>query len=143
MLTILLDLNYTLVGNSQSKKSPFIRQIEQETYRAEIVNLVRPHRVFLLTARPEKYREATLARILEQTGWQPSDAYFNFMSMRPPEAKRRFVQVLLEQGRLAMKQIEEGRVVAIESNPSTRKMYADQFGILSLNISENKDGTPA
>jgi hypothetical protein len=32
---ILLDLNYTLVANSEVKLQPFTKQIEQEIYRAK------------------------------------------------------------------------------------------------------------
>lgn len=48
----LLDLNYTLVANSENKRSPFIVQIAEEKYRAALVERLQCERVFLLTARP-------------------------------------------------------------------------------------------
>ncbi len=143
MLTILLDLNYTLVGNSQSKRSPFMRQIEQETYRPELVALVRPHRVFLITARPRKYQDVTLARIEELTGWRPKASFFKKkQAMMPHIFKGQVVAHLVDQGYITATDFSEGRVLAIESNPRTRKVYAG-LGIPCLNVSENKDGTPA
>ena len=63
----LVDLNYTLVENSPKwgapKIYPFIRQIEQETYRQWLVDFLRDKYAILITARPQKYREATLERI--------------------------------------------------------------------------------
>ncbi|MEE4211282.1 MAG: hypothetical protein V2I43_18690, partial [Parvularcula sp.] len=84
---ILLDLNYTLVANSPKRGEPpirpFIRQIEQEEYRQWLIELLRPHRVILITARPNRYQEVTLARIKEKCGWEPMDAYFAEISSRP------------------------------------------------------------
>lgn len=69
----LVDLNYTLVENSPKwgapKIYPFIRQIEQETYRQWLVDFLRDKYAILITARPQKYREATLERIKLLTDW--------------------------------------------------------------------------
>ena len=76
----LVDLNYTLVGNSpkwgESRITPFSRQIEQETYRQWVVDFLRDKYAILITARPIRYKEQTLARIFSQTNWQPQEAYF-------------------------------------------------------------------
>ena len=52
----LVDLNYTLVENSPKwgapKIYPFIRQIEQETYRQWLVDFLRDKYAILITARP-------------------------------------------------------------------------------------------
>lgn len=92
----LLDLNYTLVANSPPLGTPhlrpFIRQIEQETYRQWLVELLRPHRVILFTARPEKYREFTLERIRHMTGWEPMDAFFGEIRARPHLIKEHLLQ---------------------------------------------------
>ena len=74
---MLLDLNWTLVENSDQRRSPFAEQIAGERYRGWLVDLVRPHPVILVTARPEAYREATLASLAAKTGWQPLEAVFN------------------------------------------------------------------
>lgn len=76
----LVDLNYTLVGNSpkwgEPRITPFSRQIEQETYRQWLVDFLRDKYAILITARPIRYKEQTLARIFSQTNWQPQESYF-------------------------------------------------------------------
>ena len=66
----LVDLNYTLVENSPKwgapKIYPFIRQIEQETYRQWLVDFLRDKYAILITARPIRYKEQTLERIFKQ-----------------------------------------------------------------------------
>ncbi len=64
---ILLDLNYTLVGNQsrareQSGGDPE-KQVDYETYRTWLTALLEDHYVILITARPERYREKTLENI--------------------------------------------------------------------------------
>jgi hypothetical protein len=112
----LLDLNFTLVANSAQKARPFARQIEQETYRAELLRALHGCRVFLVTARPERYKDATLASLKQKMAWQPERAYFN-PGMPPPAIKE---AVLL---RLTAEFPGE-TFTAIESNPKTRAMYA-------------------
>ena len=126
-MIVLLDLNYTLVENSNVKVSPFARQIEQEKYRQWILDAVNPHYVVLMTARPQKYREQTLARIQSVTGWQPQEAYFNDVNLPPPQAKKSILErfVLRNHGQ------NGGSYLAIESNPRTAAMYS-KFGIHSV-----------
>ena len=92
----LVDLNYTLVGNSpkwgEPRITPFSRQIEQETYRQWLVDFLKDKYAILITARPARYREQTLERILSQTGWQPQEAYFAEISAPPPEIKENVAQ---------------------------------------------------
>ena len=113
----LLDLNYTLVANSDVKLKPFIEQIAQEEYRLELIEALKGQRVFLLTARPHKYKIQTLASILDKTGWQPEIAFFNEYRLPPPKAKER---MLLDHVR---KIAGRSPLEAIESNPKTRAMY--------------------
>lgn len=119
----LVDLNYTLVENSPKwgapKIYPFIRQIEQETYRQWLVDFLRDKYAILITARPQKYREATLERIKLLTGWQPQEAYFAEISATPPEIKE---DLLLRY--IFPKHGRNGKdYFGIESNPKTRAMY--------------------
>lgn len=119
----LVDLNYTLVENSPKwgapKIYPFIRQIEQETYRQWLVDFLRDKYAVLITARPQKYREATLERIKLLTGWQPQEAYFAEISATPPEIKE---DLLLRY--IFPKHGRNGKdYFGIESNPKTRAMY--------------------
>lgn len=119
----LVDLNYTLVENSPKwgapKIYPFIRQIEQETYRQWLVDFLRDKYAILITARPIRYKEQTLARIFSQTNWQPQEAYFAEISATPPEIKEDLLlrYVFPKHGR-------NGKdYFGIESNPKTRAMY--------------------
>lgn len=131
----LLDLNYTLVANSPIRGAPpirpFIRQIEQEQYRQWLVDLLRPHRVILITARPDRYREVTLKRIADLTGWQPEDAYFAQISARPPQIKEHLLQthIFPKYGKVGY--------FGLESNPQTRGMYA-KYGISAIRVSDQE-----
>lgn len=127
----LVDLNYTLVENSPKwgapKIYPFIRQIEQETYRRWLVDFLRGKCAILITARPQKYREATLERIKLLTGWQPQEAYFAEISATPPDIKE---DLLLRY--IFPKHGRNGEdYFGIESNPKTRAMYL-RYSIESL-----------
>lgn len=119
----LVDLNYTLVGNSpkwgEPRITPFSRQIEQETYRQWVVDFLRDKYAILITARPIRYKEQTLARIFSQTNWQPQEAYFAEISATPPEIKE---DLLLRY--IFPKHGRNGEdYFGIESNPKTRAMY--------------------
>lgn len=119
----LVDLNYTLVENSPKwgapKIYPFIRQIEQETYRQWLVDFLNDKYAILITARPQKYREATLERIKLLTGWQPQEAYFAEISATPPDIKE---DLLLRY--IFPKHGRNGKYYfGIESNPKIRAMY--------------------
>lgn len=119
----LVDLNYTLVENSPKwgapKIYPFIRQIEQETYRQWVVDFLRDKCAILITARPIRYKEQTLARIFSQTNWQPQEAYFAEISATPPEIKEDLLlrYIFPKHGR------NGENYFGIESNPKTRAMY--------------------
>ena len=127
----LVDLNYTLVGNSpkwgEPRITPFSKQIERETYRKWLVDFLRDKYAILITARPIRYKEQTLARIFSQTNWQPQEAYFAEISATPPEIKE---DLLLRY--IFPKHGKNGAAFfGIESNPKTRAMY-ERYGIKSL-----------
>lgn len=133
----LVDLNYTLVENSPKwgapKIYPFIRQIEQETYCQWLVDFLRDKYAILITARPQKYREATLERIKLLTDWQPQEAYFAEISATPPEIKE---DLLLRY--IFPKHGRNGEdYFGIESNPKTRGMYL-RYNIESLRAEDFK-----
>ena len=133
----LVDLNYTLVENSPKwgapKIYPFIRQIEQETYRQWLVDFLRDKYAILITARPQKYREATLERIKLLTDWQPQEAYFAEISATPPDIKE---DLLLRY--IFPKHGRNGKdYFGIESNPKTRAMYL-RYSIESLRAEDFK-----
>lgn len=133
----LVDLNYTLVGNSpkwgEPRITPFSRQIEQETYRQWVVDFLRDKYAILITARPIRYKEQTLARIFSQTNWQPQEAYFAEISATPPEIKE---DLLLRY--IFPKHGRNGEdYFGIESNPKTRAMYLS-YNIESLRAEDFK-----
>lgn len=119
----LVDLNYTLVGNSpkwgEPRITPFSRQIEQETYRQWLVDFLRDKYAILITACPIRYKEQTLARIFSQTNWQPQESYFAGISATPHDIKE---DLLLRY--IFPKHGRNGEdYFGIESNPKTRAMY--------------------
>ena len=131
----LLDLNYTLVANSpkfgEPKVSPFIRQIEQETYRQWLVAFLKNQHTILITARPNKYKPITLSRIKALTGWQPQDTYFAEISATPPLIKEDLLlrYIFPKHGRIG------ANFFGIESNPKTREMYS-KYGIASCSAND-------
>ena len=124
----LLDLNYTLIANSPptgKSPPPMKKRIHTECYRQWLVEMLRPHAVILITARPQRWKSATLARINMLTGWQPMDAYFDDGAIRTPPAIKR--HILLD---IIFPKHGHGVYHAIESNPKTRQMYS-RLGISS------------
>ncbi len=120
---ILLDLNYTLVSNNPARGTTPVgmdKRLANEQYRQWLVELLRPHTVVLITARPDTWTIKTLDRIEEQTDWRPQDAYFAPKGWwNPPAIKEHLLKkdVFPTHG-------DDARYLAIESNPRTREMYA-------------------
>ena len=133
----LLDLNYTLVANSPKRGDPpirpFIRQIEQEEYRRWLIELLRPHPVILITARPNRYQEVTLARIKDKCGWEPMDAYFAEISSRPHMIKEHLLKTYI----LPKYGAEGSGYFGLESNQHTRAMYA-RYGITAIRVTDQE-----
>lgn len=122
MAIILLDLNHTLVANSEEKRSPFTKQIEQEIYRAWLPSLFKEdHQIILITARPEKYVEQTLESLRTKIGFIPDDYYFNSFDLPPHHLKKRIVTELIfpKYGN------EPSNYIAVESNPKTVAVYRE------------------
>lgn len=117
MRIILLDLNYTLVSNSDQKINPFEDQIHKEEYRKDLIWKLRDEFVVLVTARPEKYKRLTLQNLKRKTGWLPMDSFFNKYDMPPPRCK----EIILKEHLTQRFNIQ--KMLAIESNPKTRAMY--------------------
>ncbi|MFZ9936334.1 MAG: hypothetical protein ACO3JG_04675 [Luteolibacter sp.] len=96
------------------------KRLEEERYRQWLVELVRPHTVILITARPDRWQEATLNRIEQETGWRPNDACFAPKGWwNPPAIKEHLLRKHIFPGHG-----EDARYIAIESNPRSREMYA-------------------
>lgn len=123
MTVILLDVNYTFVENTkEAHRLPAAYNVPAERYRQWMLPFLRSHTVVLITVRPKKYQEQTLARIRELCdGWQPHLACFNEWRAAAPVAKERCLQrdVFPIYGTP-----EGGKYLALESNKDTRAMYA-------------------
>ena len=132
---VLLDLNYTFVENQGETAKlggeDFGRRLEFERYRRWLLDLVRDGHVILITARPEKYRERTLARIDSLLGWRPDEVYFNEHDLMPAVCKQQVLltKIFPKYGRPA----DGTRYYAVESNPRTAVMYAG-YGIPALRV---------
>lgn len=121
---LLLDLNYTLAENSRDVMlSGYQYRVSVEEYRPWLRDLIQAHHVILITVRPERYKRETLARIGQQLGWAPNEAYFNEWGYRAPQTK----QTVLEQY-VFPKHGRDTWYLAIESNDRTAEMYAN-YGI--------------
>jgi hypothetical protein len=126
---VLLDLNYTLVANSQATRDIklYRDRISSETYRLDLVEFCKPHHTILITVRGAQYEDQTLARIQELTGWQPQEAFFNPYDRKPPECKELpLLNDIFPRHGLP----EEGTTyLAIESNDANAAMY-QRHGVL-------------
>lgn len=131
MTICLLDLNYTLVANSDRKASPFIDQIRGEVYRADLLDKLKAlgWPVVLLTARPASYEAVTLQSIKDKTGWAPSACYFNFLNLPPPLLKQEVLKTRI------LPQHSAADILAVESNPKTRAMFSNH-GVRSMPYAE-------
>lgn len=122
----LLDLNQTLVDREKDapRIRPFELQIECETYRQWLVELLRNEYVILMTARPHEYKWATLERIEVLTNWQPQEAYFGEIRSYPHVKKEQLLR------RYVLPKYSPSELFGIESNPKTRAVY-ERYGIAS------------
>lgn len=122
----LLDLNQTLVDRPKDapRIRPFKCQIEVETYRQWLVDMLKKQYVILMTARPAKYKWLTLDRIEALTGWHPQEAYFAEMRSYPHVKKEHLLRKYL------LPKYLPSELFGIESNPKTRAVYA-RHGIAS------------
>lgn len=132
---ILLDLNYTLVANSYLKRQQgqmsYDNKIRQETYRPWLIELIRPYKVLLCTVRHERYRDLTLGRIFDLTGWKPDEAYFNPTdNYHGGTVKRIYLEthIFPKYGKP-----DTQTYFAVESAKETKAMY-QQLGIASASV---------
>jgi hypothetical protein len=120
---ILMDLNVALSENfREMRKFGFAKFITQEeNFRLWLIELLRVEYVIVITARETKWKDATLKRIFEQSGWSPQEAHFNDTGISgkyPPQIKKELMEkyVFPKHGKTA-------DYLAIESNEATRRMY--------------------
>lgn len=130
----LLDLNYTLVANSQALRwKSAEHRYANEQYRRWLIDLLKatkPAGIILVTIRPEAERERTLARIAAVCdGWQPDDAFFSTMKVDPPIWKRHACEQLI----FPKYGADPDQYLAVESNLYTQKMYS-ALGICGFKV---------
>jgi hypothetical protein len=131
---VLLDLNYTFVENQAETARPggddFARRIEFERYRHWLLDFIRGRYVILITARPERYRAASLANLEALPHWRPDEAWFNTRDLPPAVCKRDILErhIFPKHGRPG-----KAAYVAIESNLRTAVMYAS-CGIPAMRV---------
>lgn len=117
---ILLDLNYTLITIPTSKLGGrYPGKIYNQKYETELIDLIKDNYVILITARPEEFKDETLAHIKEQTGFIPDESYWNFENHKPHELKKHWMEkeIIPKHGD------DMTKYLAIESNENTRRMY--------------------
>lgn len=124
----LLDLNYTLVDKEKDapRTRPMELQIELETYRQWLIDMLKGKYVILTTARMQKYEIFTLNRIYTKTNWLPNESFFSIFR-HLPHIKKEWIlkwRIFPKHGN------NPEQFFAIESNPQTRAMYA-KYGIKS------------
>lgn len=130
-LIILLDLNYTLVGNSTEIKfiRPYQKKIEVEKYRNWLVNLIKDYYIILITARPDYQKECTVKSMKKKlNGWMPDEMYFQEENDTPPIAKEKLLNKYI-----IHKHSLEKNYLAVESNPRTKQMYK-KYQIPSISV---------
>lgn len=135
---ILMDLNVALSSNfhliRHYRMSDFVSHVEE--YRQWMVDLLRPEHVVLITARSTRWRDATLRRIRQQTGWEPQHPVFNDTGI-PGSRAHDVKRALLETHVFPRYGGDVDRYLAIDSNWRTRQMYA-QFSIRAVNCSRDE-----
>ena len=132
----LLDLNYTLVANSEQIKKPFCKQIENEVYRHDLIEKIKDDKVILVTARPKYYQPHTIKSIQEKTDLPLANVYFN-EGFPPPQWKEKALLKYI----FPLYGNDTKQYMAIESNPKTRNMYM-KHGIVSMTYKEFMEEMP-
>ena len=134
MPIILLDLNYTLVGNSALIKNirPYQMKIMQEEYREWLINLIEGYYIIIVTARPNYQKECTTKSMKEKlNGWMPNELYLQEENDAPPIAKEKLINKYI-----FPKHGMKNNYLAIESNPKTKLMY-QKYNIPSVSVYDN------
>lgn len=115
----LMDLNVALSASfAEMKHHSFIEFItSEETCQLWLIDLLREEYVIVITARDIKWKEQTLKRIFEGSGWNPQEALFNdtgISGQKAPEIKKAAMEkyLLPTHG-------EGANYLAIESKAST------------------------
>jgi len=139
-LTALLDLNYTLVANSnQLRGKPLAYRKANELYRDWLIDFLKQLNtaIFLVTIRPIEDKDWTLKRIADQLfGWQPDDCFFNDLGrhLTPPQWK----QIAVESRIFPKYGSDPKNYLSVESNLDTHKMYAG-LGIRGFKVFDCKE----
>ncbi|MEX2138599.1 MAG: hypothetical protein WD894_05020 [Pirellulales bacterium] len=136
-MIILLDLNYTLVGNSRETFIGFQPDIEREQYRLPLIGLLQQHHVALVTHRGKEHEAATLQGLRDKAHWCPAEWHFNDRGWTAPRWKE---FVLVE--RIWKVHGQVAQILAIESNLKTAEMY-ERHGLMVLKVVRDGSGNRA
>ena len=121
---ILLDLNYTLISNSDEIWNyPLDKKIKSQQYEIDLINLIKDNYVILITASPYERSHKILRDIKEKTGFEPNESYWNFhrFNRQAPKLK----EFWMKNEVLPMHGDNPEQYLAIESNSRTRQMYGE------------------
>lgn len=121
MKIILLDLNYTLVENSQVHDLPYTYHVHLERYRQWLVDMVKPYYVILYTVRPKHLEKETLHHLGILTGWQPQESIFNDKRANAETFKRHALENII----LPKHGTDPSRYFAIESNEKVHRLLKE------------------
>lgn len=128
---ILLDLNYTLVSNSNNVKyiNPYQKKIKAEKYRKWLLKLIEDYYIIIITARPDYQKQVTIESFKEKlNGWMPDEMYFQEENDKPPIAKEKLLKKYI-----FPKHGLNNNYLAVESNPRTKLMYK-KYKIPSVSV---------
>lgn len=120
---ILLDLNYTLISNSDKCFGAYPRRIYKQKYEKELIDVIKNNYVILITARPITYKEETLRHLKKLTNFEPDDSYWNFEKNKGDMQPHKLKEYWLEKEIFKKYGDNPNLYFAIESNKLTRKMY--------------------
>ncbi|MBC7463558.1 MAG: hypothetical protein H7227_04795 [Actinobacteria bacterium] len=126
-----MELNVALSENfSETKNHSFVNFIAlEEKFQLWLIDLLKTEYVIVITARNDRWKEATLKRIFQESGWNPQEALFNDTGI-PGKAPPRIKKELMEKY-VFPKHGEQANYLAIESNANTRRMYA-KLGVKAI-----------
>lgn len=127
-IIVLLDLNYTLAKKCGLNVGNWTYDVTKDEYSQELVDILsdkNKYEVHLITARPERYQKATLAKLKLDTGFVPEVLAFKPNTkkfMKVHDYKAEYLEYLLSR---EIDPIALDNIISIESNAKTRKRYKD------------------
>lgn len=124
---VLLDLNSTLAEKFSLNTRNWKYDVSKDVYSQRLVGRLRrlkdaDYEIHLITARPDSYRVATLAKIKNDVGFAPDFVNFkpNLMRKVPVhDFKYEYAKKLIASG------VDPENILALESNRNTKARYSE------------------